>query len=44
MARVIDVWDLDTFDEDLMALSCANAELVRHYLVADPRTYNFIGP
>jgi hypothetical protein len=33
--NLIDVWDVETFDEDLIATLRANSELVRNYIVTD---------
>ena len=34
-ARLIDVWDVETFDEDLLGKLRARAELVHNYIVTD---------
>lgn len=33
--NLIDVWNVETFDEDLIATLRANSELVRNYIVTD---------
>jgi hypothetical protein len=35
----IDVWNVETFDKDLLAELCANAELIRNYLVIDKNNF-----
>ena len=40
MAGLIDVWDVDTFGEDLMIQLHANAELVRNYIATDKKSFS----
>jgi hypothetical protein len=39
IAKLIDVWNLETFDEDLTGELRAHAELIRNYMVVDRRLY-----
>lgn len=39
IAKLIDVWNVETFDEDLIAELRAHAELIRNYMMTDRRLY-----
>src|SRR5260370_3687710 len=36
---LIDVWNVETFDKDLLAALSANAELIRNYMVTDRKNF-----
>jgi hypothetical protein len=37
--RIIDVWNVETFEKDLLAGLCANAELIRNYIITDRKSF-----